>query len=72
MPDGKITSFPMRSKARRMRQSSSPGSYGLHARVREEGMKKVIADPRVRPDANPMPFDGKRPIYGAFEMIVET
>ena len=34
-------------------------------------MKKVMADPRLKPDVNPMPFDGERPIYGGFEMIVE-
>ena len=35
-------------------------------------MKKVMADPRLQPDKNPMPFDGKRMIYGGFEMIVEV
>ena len=39
--------------------------------VRDEAMKKVMADPRLKPDVNPMPFDGKRLIYGGFEMIVE-
>jgi uncharacterized protein YbaA (DUF1428 family) len=33
-------------------------------------MKKVVADPRLQPDKNPMPFDGKRLIYGGFEMLV--
>jgi hypothetical protein len=37
-------------------------------KVRDEGMKKVMADPRLQPDTNPMPFDGKRMIYGGFEM----
>ena len=40
--------------------------------LRNEGMKKVMADPRTQPDVNPMPFDGKRMIYGGFEMIVEA
>ncbi|MGC1668671.1 MAG: DUF1428 family protein, partial [Pseudolabrys sp.] len=40
--------------------------------LRNEGMKKVMADPRMQPDVNPMPFDGKRMIYGGFEMIVEA
>jgi uncharacterized protein YbaA (DUF1428 family) len=30
--------------------------------VRDEGMKKAMADPRLQPDTNPMPFDGKRMI----------
>jgi uncharacterized protein YbaA (DUF1428 family) len=29
-----------------------------------------MADPRLQPEANPMPFDGKRLIYGGFERIV--
>jgi uncharacterized protein YbaA (DUF1428 family) len=33
---------------------------------------KVMADPRLKPDpATPMPFDGKRMIYGGFETLVE-
>jgi uncharacterized protein YbaA (DUF1428 family) len=39
--------------------------------VRNEAMKKVMADPRLKPDTNPMPFDGKRLIYGGFEVIVD-
>jgi uncharacterized protein YbaA (DUF1428 family) len=40
--------------------------------VRDEGMKKVMADPRLDPGNNPMPFDGKRMIYGGFQMIVDA
>jgi uncharacterized protein YbaA (DUF1428 family) len=40
--------------------------------VRDEAWKAVMADPRMKPDANPMPFDGKRLIYGGFETIVEV
>jgi uncharacterized protein YbaA (DUF1428 family) len=39
-------------------------------RARDEGMKKVMTDPRTQ--ANPMPFDGKRLIFGGFEVLVET
>jgi uncharacterized protein YbaA (DUF1428 family) len=39
--------------------------------ARDEGMTKVMADPRLRPDVNPMPFDGKRLIYGGFEIIID-
>jgi uncharacterized protein YbaA (DUF1428 family) len=28
-----------------------------------------MADPRMQPGANPMPFDGKRLIYGGFAQI---
>jgi uncharacterized protein YbaA (DUF1428 family) len=40
--------------------------------VRDEGMKKVMADPRLQPDTNPMPFDGKRLIHGGFELLVDA
>src|SRR5262249_10471993 len=35
-------------------------------------MEKVMADPCLQPATNPMPFDGKRMIYGGFEIIVEA
>ncbi len=31
-----------------------------------------MSDPRMSHEANPMPFDGKRLIFGGFEMILET
>ena len=40
--------------------------------ARDEGMKKFMADPRMQPEANPMPFDGKRVIFGGFETIVNV
>jgi uncharacterized protein YbaA (DUF1428 family) len=40
--------------------------------ARDEGMKKVMADPRLQHETNPMPFDGQRLIYGGFEVIVEA
>jgi len=39
---------------------------------RSRCMKKAMADPRMRLDANPMPFDGKRLIYGGFEVLVDA
>lgn len=39
--------------------------------VRDQAMQKVMEDPRLHPDVNPMPFDGKRLIYGGFEVVVE-
>jgi uncharacterized protein YbaA (DUF1428 family) len=31
-----------------------------------------MGDPRMAPDANPMPFDAKRLIFGGFQPIVEA
>jgi uncharacterized protein YbaA (DUF1428 family) len=34
-------------------------------------MKKSMADPRMHPPGNQMLFDGKRIIFGGFEVIAE-
>jgi uncharacterized protein YbaA (DUF1428 family) len=39
--------------------------------IRDAGMKALMSDPRMQPDKNPMPFDGKRMIFGGFVPIVE-
>jgi uncharacterized protein YbaA (DUF1428 family) len=41
-------------------------------RVRDQGWAKVMDDPRIKPQSNPMPFDGKRLIYGGFQMIISA
>jgi uncharacterized protein YbaA (DUF1428 family) len=40
--------------------------------VRDDAWKKMMEDPRFNPGTNPMPFDGKRLIYGGFEMILNA
>lgn len=35
-------------------------------------MAKIMTDPRIQPDKNPMPFDGKRLIFGGFKVLVEA
>jgi uncharacterized protein YbaA (DUF1428 family) len=40
--------------------------------ARDAGMAKVMADPRLQPDKNPMPFDGKRAVFGGFKVLVEA
>ncbi|MEO6104325.1 MAG: DUF1428 domain-containing protein [Pseudoxanthomonas sp.] len=39
--------------------------------TRDAGMKKLMDDPRMSPEKNPMPFDGKRMIYGGFAPVFE-
>ena len=72
VPDGKLTSFPMAVKC----QSDETVVFSWVAwpsrAVRDEGMKKVMADPRMQAGVIPMPFDGKRMIFGGFQMIVDA
>jgi uncharacterized protein YbaA (DUF1428 family) len=37
--------------------------------TRDAGMQKVMQDPRMSSDANPMPFDSQRMIYGGFQPL---
>lgn len=71
VPEGTVTSFPMAVKC-------EPGETVVFSWItwpskgaRNAGMAKVMEDPRLKPDVNPMPFDGKRLIYGGFQMAVE-
>lgn len=34
-------------------------------------MRRVMDDPRMAPENNPMPYDGRRLIYGGFVPILE-
>jgi uncharacterized protein YbaA (DUF1428 family) len=72
VPEGKLTSFPMAVK--RQDDETVVFSWVIwpSRNVRDQGMKKVMSDPRVQPENNPMPFDGKRMIYGGFEVIVDA
>ena len=38
--------------------------------TRDAGMKKMMEDPRMNA-ADPMPFDGKRMIFGGFENVLD-
>jgi len=40
--------------------------------TRDEGWKKVMADERMKPEGDAMPFDGKRMFWGGFQPIVDT
>jgi len=69
VPQGKLTSFPMAVK----READETVVLGwvtwASKAARDEAWKKVMADPRMQPGATPMPFDGKRMIFGGFELI---
>jgi uncharacterized protein YbaA (DUF1428 family) len=39
--------------------------------VRDEGMKKMMEDERMKPSQDAMPFDGQRMVYGGFSPILD-
>ena len=72
VPEGKLTSFSMAVKREENEAVVFSWITWPSRQVRDEAWKKVMADPRLKSDTNPMPFDGKRLIYGGFEIIVEA
>src|SRR5499427_3378131 len=71
VPDGKLTSFPMAVQKKDDETVVFSWIVWPSKQVRDEGMKKVMTDPRIQPNVNPMPFDGKRLIFGGFEVLVD-
>jgi len=72
VPDGEVTSFPMAVKCRGDETVVFSWIIWPSRAIRDRSMEKVTADPCLQSATNPMPFGGKRMIYGGFEMIVEA
>jgi uncharacterized protein YbaA (DUF1428 family) len=72
VPEGKLTSYTM--AVQRKDDESVVFSWVTwpSKAVRDDAWKKMMEDPRFNPQTNPMPFDGKRLIYGGFEMILNA
>jgi len=72
VPEGKLTSFPLAVKCQSDETVVFSWITWPSRALRDEGWKKVMADPRMQAAANPMPFDGKRLIYGGFQILLEV
>ncbi len=72
VPDGKITSFPMAVKCKPDETVVFSWIAWPDRATRDAGMAKVMTDPRMNMESNPMPFDGKRLIYGGFQLILDS
>jgi uncharacterized protein YbaA (DUF1428 family) len=71
VPEGKETSFPMAVKSKDDETVVFSWITWPSKEIRNKGMDKVMKDPRMQPETNPMPFDGKRMIFGGFEVLAE-
>jgi uncharacterized protein YbaA (DUF1428 family) len=71
VPDGQVTSFPMAVKCREDETVVFSWIVWPSKAVRNSAWEKLQEDERFHPDNNPMPFDGKRMIFGGFDMIVD-
>ena len=70
VPEGKLTSFTMAVQRKPDEAVVFSWIVWPSKAARNEGMKKFMDDPRMK--NMQMPFDGKRMIYGGFQMIVDT
>ena len=72
VPEGKLTSFPMAVKCEPDETVVFSWIVWPSRAARDEGNRRVMADPRMQPGPDGMPFDGKRLIWGGFEMVSEA
>jgi uncharacterized protein YbaA (DUF1428 family) len=72
VPEGNVTSFPMAVQRKEDETVVFSWITWPSKAVRDAGMKKMMEDPRMQPDTNPIPFDGQRVIFGGFEIVLEA
>jgi uncharacterized protein YbaA (DUF1428 family) len=70
VPTGTITDFRMAVKAGDDETVVFSWIEWPDKETRDAAMSKMMADPRMDPAQNPMPFDGKRMVFGGFAPVV--
>lgn len=70
IPDGKVTDFKGAVKAEAGENVVFSWIVWPSKQVRDEAYPKIMADPRLKTDD--MPFDGKRMIYGGFNVLLDS
>lgn len=73
VPPGKVTSFPLSVDLKEGEAVVFSWIVYASRAKRDEINEKVMKDPRVAHFMDPknMPFDGKRMIWGGFEMMID-
>jgi uncharacterized protein YbaA (DUF1428 family) len=72
VPEGKVTDYKGAVKAKDDEIVVYSWIEWPSKQARDDGWKKVMADPRMQPDKETMPFDGQRMIYGGFAPLVDA
>lgn len=72
VPEGEVTSFPLAVKCQADETVCFSWILWPSRELHDVAMPKIMADPRLDPATLPMPFDGKRMIYGGFEIVVDA
>lgn len=77
VPDGKLTDFRRAVQATPDEKIVFSWIEWPSREVRDAAMAEMMkrmedkSEPRMDPDKNPMPFDGKRMIFGGFSKVVQ-
>lgn len=71
VPDGKVTDFKRAVNAEAAEQIVFSWIVWPSKEVRDAANEKMQKDPRMK-DMGDMPFDGKRMIYGGFNVLFDT
>ena len=71
VPEGELTSFPIAVKREKGETVVFSWVIWPSREIRDAAWQAIMQDPRMHPDKNPMPFDGKRLIYGGFKTILD-
>ena len=72
VPDGKVTSFPLAVKLKADETVAFGWLIWPDKATRDAGMNKMMEDPRMQADVNPMPFDGQRMVFGGFNILLQA
>ena len=70
VPAGKVTDFQRAVLAKDDETVMFSWIEWPDKATRDAGMQKMMEDPRMGAD-NPLPFDGKRMIFGTFENVLD-
>lgn len=71
VPQGELTSFPRAVQAKEDETVIFSWITYESREQRDAVNAKVMADPRLKPAMEAMPFDGKRMIYGGFSPFLQ-
>jgi uncharacterized protein YbaA (DUF1428 family) len=71
VPYGELTSFPRSVQAKEDEVVIFSWITYETRQHRDAVLEKVMADPRLKDEMTNMPFDGKRMIYGGFDIFLQ-